>query len=174
MEDAFFKLGIPDAGNPAQGSEEFNDIAENYFTDKYNFKNEINNSPDIVFIFLGTNDLTTGSNENQVNAFVSSYKSFVANILEFYGEDTKICIMQALSTSDNKNLIDKNNTRYKAIDRAAAELIELYPDNVTYIDSDTVISWNAEISSDGTHPSTEGYATLTSCVAAFLDETYGN
>ena len=172
MEDAFFKLGIPNKNFPTAGSAEFNDIAANYYTDKYDFDFNTGYTPDIVFIFLGTNDLSGGSTQTDINNFVATYKEFVANILEAYGSDTKICAMQALSTSDSSDMYNTNHPRYKAIAQAASELEAAYGNNFNFIDAATVQSWNVEISSDSTHPTTAGYKTLTSCIAKYLYSTY--
>ncbi len=163
MEDAFFKLGIPNkmkADDPR-----FADIAENYYTEKYDFNFNTGNTPDIVFIFLGTNDLGLSASQSTIDTFVNTYKSFVAKILDTYGEDTNIVIMQRLSTS---NINDPNNTdsvRYNAIRQSASELSKLYPDNITFLDENTLFSWGVDISADGTHPSADGYATLSAKVA---------
>ena len=172
MEDAFFKLGIPNKNFPAAGSAEFNDIAANYYTDKYDFNFNTGYTPDIVFIFLGTNDLSGGSTQTDINNFVAKYKEFVANILAVYGSDTKICAMQALSTSDSSDMYNTNHPRYKAIAQAASELESLYGDKFNFIDAATVQSWNVEISSDSTHPTTAGYKTLTSNIAKYLYSAY--
>ena len=174
MEDAFFKLGIPNKSFPAAGSAEFNDIAANYFTDKYDYNFGTGYTPDIVFIFLGTNDLAGSSTQTDINNFVAKYKEFVANILAVYGSDTKICAMQAISTSDASNMYDTNHPRYKAIAQAASELESLYGNNFNFIDAATVQSWGIQFNAaaDATHPTGEGYDTLTTNIAKYLFTTY--
>jgi hypothetical protein len=178
MEDAFFKLGIPSFGKtaPTNPSAEFMDMAENYFTEKYDYDFQTGNTPDIVFIFLGTNDLDASSNDTKVNTFINSYKTFVRRILATYGKDTQICIMQSLTTKEggaaNDTSYGLSHPRVKAIDKLAKSLKGAYPNNVTFIDHETVYSWNVEISNDSVHPTAQGYATLTEKIAEFLDETY--
>ena len=178
MEDAFFKLGIPNFGKtaPANPSAEFMDMAENYFTDKYDYDFATGNTPDIVFIFLGTNDLDASSNDAKINTFVNSYKTFVRKIIGKYGADTQICIMQSLTTTAggpaNDSTYNLNHPRVKAINKIATSLMIAYPDNVTFIDHETVYSWNVEISNDNVHPTAQGYATLVQNVADFLEATY--
>jgi len=182
MEDAFFKLGIPSFGKYAIESThasyaEFEDIANNYFTTKYDFNNATGKTPDIVFIFLGTNDLTATSSEAECATFVSTYKAFVAKIFETYGADTEICIMQSLTTVAGLPSADtgyglETNARVRAINTVATELITMYPDNVTFIDHERILSWGVEIGTDNVHPTTNGYATLVTQVAEFLKDTY--
>lgn len=172
MEDAFFKLGIPHQKFPAADSDEFKDIVENYYTEKYDFDFNTGNTPDIVFIFLGTNDLGFNSGATSINTFKERYKNFVAKIFELYGEDTQIVIMQAVSTSVTTDLYNTNCGRYNGIRATANELMALYPDNVTFLDEAKLLSWNVEISPDGTHPSANGYATLSTKIAQWLDEKF--
>ncbi|MBE6646277.1 MAG: hypothetical protein E7611_01390 [Ruminococcaceae bacterium] len=170
MEDAFFKLGIPN--KMTAGTAEFNDIAANYFTDKYDFDFNTGYTPDIVFIFLGTNDLGDSASQTDINNFVESYKSFVADIVAKYGSSVKICAMQALSTSNTSDLYNTEHPRYVAIAQAASALESIYGDRFDFIDAATVLSWNVEISTDGTHPTASGYETLTNKVAEYLLNTY--
>ncbi len=174
MEDAFFKLGIPNKNFPAAGSDEFNDIAANYYTEKYDFNFNTGYTPDIVFIFLGTNDLSASSTQTDIDNFVATYKEFVANILAKYGSNTKICAMQAISTSDASNMYDTTHPRYVAIAQAASELETLYGDKFNFIDAETVQSWSIEFdaATDATHPTEDGYAKLTSGVARYLFSAY--
>lgn len=169
MEDAFFKRGIPTFGPDAiTGDPEFDDFADNYFTEKFDYDFGTGNYPDIVFIFLGTNDLTYDELETVKDAFVQTYKRFVARLFEIYGKDLKICIMQGL-TGGKGMPISLDSARISAIQRAARELIKNYPDNIFFIDHETVDSWHAEISEDKTHPSPAGYDTLTREVAKYLE-----
>ena len=172
MEDAFFKLGIPHQNFPAQDSNEFKDIAENYFTEKYDFNFATGYTPDIVFIFLGTNDLGFALNETSMKAFNEAYKAFVAKIFEKYGTDTQIVIMQAVSTSKTDDLYNTDCGRYNGIRRTAADLMALYPNNVSFLGESELLSWNVEISSDGTHPSGYGYSTLSTKIAEWLKSKF--
>ncbi|MBP3376247.1 MAG: SGNH/GDSL hydrolase family protein [Clostridia bacterium] len=170
MEDAFFKLGIPNKWD--QSDPRFGDVAANYYTEKYDFNFETGYTPDIVFIFLGTNDLVYTSHPSIEEKFVETYKAFVAKIFELYGKDTEIVVMQALSTSNPTALYDVDSSRYKTIRRVAEELTALYPDNVTFLDENTLFSWGVDISPDNTHPSADGYATLSTKVAQWLKKTF--
>ncbi len=155
MEDAFFRLGYP--------------VDADYYDDKYKIDYSSGNAPDIVFIFLGTNDeLDPDSRPNAKEDFVATYQRFVENIFGVYGEDTQIVILQALSTSGSSSTF-----RYSCIRAAAENLINLYPDQVALIDREFIEEWNPEISSDTTHPTQAGYDTLTQEIAAYLAEYYG-
>ena len=170
MEDAFFKLGIPH--QLSSTDPRFADYAENYFTEKYDHDFNTGNTPDIVFIFLGTNDLGHGLNQTNIDKFKASYKNFVANIFKLYGNDTQIVVMQAVSTTNTNDLFNTNSGRYTGIRQTAQELMELYPNNVSFLDENTLLSWNVEISSDGTHPSANGYKTLSTKIAEWLDANF--
>ena len=170
MEDAFFKLGIPNKWSSTDPR--FNDVAAHYYTEKYDFNFQTGNTPDIVFIFLGTNDMGLTASQSVIDNFVATYKSFVAKILATYGADTEIVVMQALSTSNSSDPYNVDSARYTAIRRVASELKALYPDNVTFLDENTLFSWGVDISSDGTHPSADGYATLSEKVAAWLAKKF--
>ena len=168
MEDAFFKLGVPTFGTgKIEDCPEFENFAQNYFTPKFDHDFATGNYPDIVFIFLGTNDLTVDDPESACDAFIRSYREFVDKLLSLYGKDTQICIMQAL-TGGKGTPISTQSARVSAIIRAAEAIREDHPHNLHYVDHETVASWNAEISEDTTHPSPAGYDTLTRAVAAYL------
>lgn len=166
MEDAFFKLAFPDESMTGEEREYY---ATKYYTEELDFNFATGNTPDIVFIFLGTNDGVNA--DKDIQRFVDAYDRFVSKILETYGIDTQICIMQALSSSSNPN--NPNHPRYHSIRAAANYLMELFPDNVSFIDWDVIGTWNAEISSDNTHPTSKGYDTLTEKLAELLLEYYG-
>lgn len=167
MEDAFFKLGVANtAGTP---KDELAYYAENYYTEKMDNRFESGYTPDIVFIFLGTNDQLGSLNDT--DRFVNTYVKFVGNILAAYGEDTQICILQALTHSSLPN--NENHPRYEIIRSAAETLMLTYPNNINFIDRDIITTWNVEIGSDTTHPTATGYTTLTEKISALLAEYYG-
>ena len=170
MEDAYFKLGIPNKWST--DDPRFEDVAANYYTEKYDFNFETGNTPDIVFIFLGTNDISAGSSASAIQTFKDTYVAFVGKLIEMYGEDTQIVVMQSLSTSNTANMYDTSHPRFVAIREVAATLQSLYPNNVTFLGESTHFSWGVEISSDGTHPSADGYATLTEKIAKWLDKNF--
>ncbi|MBQ8351767.1 MAG: hypothetical protein IJY20_06970 [Clostridia bacterium] len=166
MEDAFFKLGVPNtSGMP---KDELNDYAENYYTEKMDYNFEAGYTPDIVFIFLGTNDWLSSMKDE--SRFVNAYAAFVEKILAVYGEDTQICVLQALTHSSMPN--NEDHPRYQIIRSAAENLMLSFPDNVTFIDRDIITTWNVEIGSDNTHPTGNGHTTLTEKIAALLQEYY--
>ena len=170
MEDAYFKLGIPNKWKT--NDPRFADVAANYYTEKYDFNFQTGNTPDIVFIFLGTNDISAGSPEAAIQTFKETYIAFVEKLLELYGGDTKFVIMQSLATSNSANMYDTSHPRFVAIREVAETLTERYPDNVSFLGENTHFSWGVDISSDGTHPSADGYATLTKKVAQWLEKNF--
>ena len=60
------------------------------------------------------------------------------------------------------------------VGEAGKSLVAQYPDNVTFIDRNTVNAWGIEISADNIHPSDKGYDTLTTEIAAFLKKLFAN
>ncbi len=157
MEDAFFKLGLPQDTMSNDDKQRYHSYLNDESLD-FNFKT--GKTPDVVFIFLGTNDGLKASSDRE--GFVQHYSDFVDKILKVYGNKPQIFIMQALSAV--------NQERYISIDTAGKEIVERHPTKVTFINRDTVDSWEVEISADGTHPSADGYATLSAKVAEFLCE----
>lgn len=166
MEEAFFKLGQPT--NKMSGAERTL-YAEKYFTSALDCDFATGYTPDVVFIFLGTNDELYS--ENDLARFSEAYLRFVEKILATYGSDTKICVMQRVS--NGKTDTDIEIPAYEVIRQTAGMLIEKYPENIHFIDRDVISTWNVEISSDGIHPSNNGYDTLTEKLAAYLGELYG-
>lgn len=157
MEDAFFKLGHPEDSMSETDKIRY----KNYFNDDtLNFNFQTGNTPDVVFIFLGTNDGLTKSSRRE--EFVQHYSDFVDKILKAYGNKPQIFIMQALSATHQE--------RYTSIDLAGKTIAEKHPTKVTFIDRNTVDSWGVEIGTDGTHPSAAGYATLAEQVSIYLNK----
>lgn len=166
MEDAFFRLGIP---QDSMSEEERAYYVKNYYDSEelcYNF--ESGNKPDIVFIFLGTNDELGQTSD--ATRFANAYVDFVRNILDVYGKDTQICVLQALSNSSAQP--NEESPRYKCVRAAVSKLEELFAENIFFIDRDEILTWNVEIGSDYTHPTSNGYDTLTEKIAALLKESY--
>ena len=170
MEDAYFKLGIPNKWKPEDPR--FSDVAANYYTEKYDFDFNTGNTPDIVFIFLGTNDISLGSSSAAIETFKKTYVSFVEKLFELYGKDVEIVVMQSLSTSIQDSMYDTSHPRFTAIREVAGELVSTYPNNVTFLDENTIFSWGIDISADGTHPSQAGYAMLSEEIAEWLSKKF--
>ena len=149
METAFFNYE-----RPIDKASEF--TAYNGFAEE--------RQPDAIFIALGVNDYL--QTQAQSEEFVSDYAAFVGKLRQYYPGAT-IYIVQALGD---------NNTglRMASIAKAAKEICS-QDDNVVFL-SETP-SWGVEISSDGTHPSESGYATVTEKLAEILMNfgvTYAN
>lgn len=166
METAFFKLGLPD--DQMQGTER-TEYAEKYYTDAYDCSYESGNNPDVIFIFLGTNDELHSYNNRA--RFTESYIKFVEKIIETYGEDIKIVVMQGISngTPDPK---DEEASYYFCIGAAGKELAKKFPNNVTFLGSDVVLNWNVEISADKIHPTDAGYGVLADSIGKVLESLF--
>lgn len=160
MEDAFFKYGHPTDSMTGAMKERY----EGYYTDASLTNNySAGYTPDIVFIFLGTNDQLAA--ETDATRFAAAYSSFVADILKVYGEDTDIWVMQALNTKNDA-------ARRSCITKAVEVLQDTYGEQVQFLSGDTLDSWNVSISTDGIHPNAAGYSTLTNEIIALLREYY--
>lgn len=127
-------------------------------TDNYTkYKFSYCRQPDIIVIFLGTNDyLDSIENKEKGNLeiFAEHYLSFVTKIRDYYPK-SKILIMKAFSDKYCRN---------EGIQMAFGA-IEENIDNVGLISSDT---WQVEISNDGTHPSPLGYSQIAEKLIEFL------
>ncbi len=165
MEKAFFKLGVPD--NQMQG-EERTQYAENYYTSDFDCNYESGNSPDVIFIFLGTNDELHRTSDAE--RFKQAYIDFVEKIFETYGQDVQVVVLQAISngTSDPNEI----HPYYTCIGTAGDALEKMFPNNVTFINRDVIEQWNIEISDDKIHPTLSGYNTLATNVAKLLSEMF--
>ncbi len=170
METAFFKLGVPE--NSMLGAEREN-YGNNYYTPSLDCSFTSGNTPDIVFIFLGTNDELNSSDASE--RFTKSYLNFVGKILKLYGEDTQIIAMNAVSVFSSPSTAE---AYCGCIRDAADELAKKYPDNFTFIDRDVIETWgveikSAEVESHRTHPTDKGYDTLTTEISAYLRKLFG-
>ncbi len=168
MEDAFFKYGIPLDSMTGETRERY----LGYYTDpSLDVDYEaMAYKPDIVFIFLGTND-ELGADDAE--RFTETYLEFVANIKAAYGDTVEIWAMQALTSSTNPN--NPDSPRFDCIQAAADALEAEYGDTFNFIDQATVSSWGVEINyanNDPTHPTGNGYNTLTEKISALLDAYY--
>ena len=165
METAFFKLGSPD--NTMQGDERAA-YAEKYFTQEFDCHYESGNKPDVIFIFLGTNDELHRASEAE--RFKNAYLDFVENIFDTYGSDVQVVVLQAISNGT----LDKNEEHpYYTCIRAAGEALEKrFPKNVTFIDRDVIEQWDIEISNDRIHPTKNGYNTLASNIGDTLKKLF--
>lgn len=140
METAFFNYERPI------------DKASN-FTPYNGFEQE--RQPNAIFIALGVNDYL--QNQTQSDEFVSDYAAFVQKLRGYY-PNAIIYIVQALN--DNGY-----GLRQASITRAA-NAICAQDENVVFL-ADTP-QWGVELSSDNTHPSDKGYATVTQKIAQIL------
>lgn len=116
--------------------------------------------PDVIVIFLGTNDyldIPDDEFRGNINIFAKHYLAFVKKIRAIF-PNAPIFMLQALS--------DKH-CRKRGI-QAAFELISGEMDNVTLLPSH---EWGVEISNDGTHPSPDGYALMGEKLAEVLKDT---
>ena len=113
--------------------------------------------PDIVVIFLGTNDYldcAVDESRGNIGIFAKHYLDFVKKIRALY-PDAPILMLQAIS--------DKY-CRMRGID-AAFELINKEVDKVSLIPSNT---WDIDFFTDGTHPSEKGYVQMGEYMAEVL------
>ena len=166
MEEAFFKLGHPT--NKMSGDER-RLYAEKYFTSALDCDFSTGYTPDVVFIFLGTNDELYSAAD--LDRFSAAYLRFIERIFDTYGSDTKICVMQRVSNGKTDTNIEI--PAYEVFRNTAKMLMQKYPENIHFIDRDVISTWNVEISSDTIHPTNGGYDTLTEKLAAYLGELYG-
>ena len=117
------------------------------------YRFEYSRKPDIIVIFLGTNDYldnATDAKSGNIDIFANHYLDFSKKLRNLFPK-TPIYMLQALT--------DKHCRKrgiQAAYDRISSEL-----DNVTLFPSD---QWGVEISADGTHPTQNGYNRLAECL----------
>ena len=131
-------------------------------------------TPDIVFIFLGTDAINSATTQDEVNAFVNKYRDLVADVISKYGTNTQIHLMQAISTSEKSEMFDTNHIRYQAIELAMSYSKQL-SSNVYTLSSETIRGWNVEfdVTKDTTYPTENGYETLTCKIMPYIAEKAG-
>ena len=170
MESAFFKLGLPEN---YMTEPERSLYATRYYDEAGTLDCDFasGNTPDIVFIFLGTNDQLR--EEKDPERFVTSYVNFVGRILNTYGSDTQICMMNALTHSVPPEQNDEGHQLYTIIRQAAYAVMDKYLENVVFIDRDEITTWGVEIGSDNVHPTEAGQVTLTEKIGEYLTDLYG-
>lgn len=124
---------------------------------KYDFSHS--RKPDIIVIFLGTNDYLD-SEENKrlghLEIFAKHYLDFILKIREHF-KDTKILIMKALSDKYCRN---------EGI-QMAFDLVSDKVSDIWLIPSD---KWDIEISNDGTHPTNLGYTQIAENLVEYLKD----
>lgn len=146
MESNYFKLELPCEAS------DFTDYTFTYCR-----------QPDIITIFLGTNDFLdnpTDWNNGNFDIFCTRYVTFLAKLRKLYPK-AAIYILNALS--------DKMFRR-KSIE-TAFEKAEECIDNIHFINTD---KWNIEISEDGTHPTLSGYADLGNQLTSYFENELKN
>ncbi|MBO5052119.1 MAG: hypothetical protein J6D31_07975 [Clostridia bacterium] len=160
MEDAFFKYGIPHDGMTGETRERY----LGYYTDpSLDVDYEaMAYKPDIVFIFLGTND-QLGNVENDKTRFANTYVEFVDHIKAAYGENTEIWVLQSLCTP--------TEARFGCISYAVELLTAKYGDDIHFIDWEEISTWGLTFQ-DHVHPDGAGYAITVEKVSAILDAYY--
>ena len=107
-------------------------------------------TPDVVVVFLGTDEI----NSNQ-------YIELVEGIFNTYGEDTLVYAMQTLSPS-------------QAVSTAANSLESEYGDHFDLINENVLGSWNVETDASSGVPTSNGDYTLTVRLANYLLHKAGN
>lgn len=142
LESAYLRLQFP---------------AETCKFSDYNF--EICRVPDVIVIFLGTNDYLNAETHRKaghIEIFANAYLNFVSLLREKF-PDAKIYMLEGL------------NDKYCRVEgiETAHKVISAKHKDVHLIRSD---KWNIEISEDGTHPTPEGMI----CLAEKLTEYFKN
>ncbi len=160
MEDAFFKYGIPYDDMTGETRERY----LGYYTDpSLDVDYEaMAYKPDIVFIFLGTNDQLSNV-ENDKTRFANTYVEFVDHIKAAYGENTEIWVLQSLCTP--------TEARFGCISYAVALLTEKYGDDIHFIDWEEISTWGLTFKDD-VHPDKYGYPITVEKVSAILKAHY--
>ena len=161
MEDAFFTYGYP--------TKDMTGDLKTKYAGYYNADGTVNDDfkidytdmaykPDIVFIFLGTNDDGTTKEK-----FGETYVKFVDDIKAAYGDEIDIWVLQSLCTP--------TAARFENINYAVELLTAKYGDDIHFIDWAEISTWGLTFS-DHVHPDETGYAITVEKISAILDAHY--
>ncbi len=130
---------------------------------KYNFNTGYH--PDVVYIFLGTNDAIKVKDEEKEKHYIDTYKALVGNIMNIYGKDTQVILMNSITPGSSTN-------RHLVIREAAKQITDLYPNNISFIDSDLITKWGVKPGPDNTHPDEAGYELIAKCMEEYLRDFF--
>lgn len=132
----------------------------------YNDKN--NQKPDIIVIYLGTNDLAAGILEFD---FELGYNKLLSNIKTAYPEAKVFCctILPESRTPSTNALVSYNNIIKECAESKGYEVIDLYSElsswsytKYTFVDNNLRV-----------HPKAEGMDLMSECVVKAIKEFYG-
>ena len=146
MESNYFKLEFP--------------YESTNFTD---YKFDFCRQPDIITVFLGTNDFLNTAEQREngyLEKFCDRYSKFLQRLREMYPK-SKIYMFNALTES---------LFRRESIETAFKEA-QKNIDNIFFLN---IQEWDIEIASDGLHPSLEGYKTLGLKLAEYFEKNLIN
>jgi hypothetical protein len=157
--DGFGWYAIPEGMKDRVGME------TNYFKLEYPFENinpddykfEYCRQPDVVTVFLGTNDFLDNPDHwanGNLDIFYPKYAAFLEKIRQHYPK-ARIYVFNALT--------DKMFRR-RGIEKAF-ELASKTVDNIYLLN---IQDWNIEVSDDGTHPTLLGYTDLGIKLAKYI------
>ena len=128
--------------------------------------NSLSYTPDIFYIMLGTND---GVRVSTKDTFVKAYIEFAESLLALYGDDTSICVMNAINVFDKGT----DKTRFPALDEAAKKLNGKFPGRATSISYAQVLEIVDLMNfPDGTHPDEASHTILAEQLALILEGYY--
>ncbi len=163
LQDAQGYYPLPEGATTRVGMETcfFKNESAAYTTNLTDADFKYTSTPDVVVIYLGTND--TRSKADSVDTFVSTYVEFVGNIREMY-PDCKVYVMESVSSDADRraSVTEFARAAYTALDEAY--------DNVSIINS---YEWDIEGQADGTHPTAAGSAVFAQKVAEVIAADYG-
>lgn len=150
-----------------------------------NYKIGLASEPDVVIMFLGTNDAPRTPNEAKLQEFRSDYKKLIEEY-QNCGTDPKIILATYVTTVSDKNneLNDQDAKNEKALIPIVRELAEEYDLQVIDVHNYTG-SWTAEklgapnaYLSDGLHPNNAGYTRLAklyaNAILGYMEEFTGD
>ena len=155
-------MGWPKEKSPKVGMESyyFRCCHDQFDTDYAPYTFRFDGVPDILVVFLGTNDYLDCPEDKEagnVPHFASHYAAFIEKLAALY-PTARLCIFEPLS--------DKY-CRKEGIEAAFALMKASLGDRVELVPTDT---WSVALSPDGTHPSSDGYTALGVRLAGYLAE----
>lgn len=126
----------------------------------YNFK--YTTAPDVVVIYLGTNDALDPNNKNDVKQFTDTYSNFISAIRTKF-PNCAIYMMESVSKKED------THSKVTQVVNMAYNTIKTKHSNIKIIKSSV---WDIEGQSDGIHPTAAGSQDFATKVAEVIKKDY--
>ena len=137
----------------------YNGLLSSLNTDGYNFLGDYN--PDIILLHIGTNDLSSGSQQNPTGASLADEVIEILNVIWNYNPDIVTFVAQIIDRNDDATLhqrtLDFNSSlATKIATRSSSQQAKIVLVNMYSALGD----WSSTYYSDNLHPNNTGYGLM--------------